>query len=811
MAFDLFRAGAKRKRDDNEEADTSSMDVDEDGDSRSNQGVTAVTVPKGKEKEAEFAAPKGGKLADLDEEGIKEKDPNDTSAPVAIEQSHYVIVPSYSAWFDYNKVHSIEKRAVPEFFNGKNKSKTAEVYLAYRNFMVDTYRLNPYEYLSATACRRNLAGDVCSILRVHAFLEQWGLINYQVDAECRPAPIAPPPTSHFMVLADTPMGVQPINPLPSTFQSSKKEGKDGGAEGGEDSKEGVKKEQLGAVGLKTDQYAKQLAAMKSKGAAPGRDWTDQETVLLLEGIEMFRDDWNKVSDHVGTRTQDECIMRFLQLPTMDPYLEEGGSDVLGPLAFQPVPFSQTGNPVMSTVAFLASVVDPRVAAAATKAALEQFAKVKDEVPPLLVEAHAKNVQAHFDRTGVVDGNYGLEKSGIATEADAASKEEKMETDECEKLEEERKKAVEKEKKEKAGGEEKTDEGEGVEKQAKIACSEAVQAAAAAALGAAAVKAKHLATIEERRIKSLVAQLVETQMKKLEMKLKHFDELEQIMDKEKESLEYQRQQLILERQQFHLDQLRYLETRTKQDAHYKMVDAGQLPAALPLGFEISGPPQPTPTIAVAPPAEDKEETSAAAAAAAPPAALPPTAAPAGPPPGAMPAHSAAGGGAPPPGGPPAGYYGAPQQQAPYGGPPPQGYPPQGYGQYPPQQHGGYPGQPGGAPPQGGYYGRPGPYPGAPGQPGAYPQGGAPGARPGAYPGGPPPGGAYPQQRHPGYPPQGYPGGGGQYPPPAGYGYGMPPQQQHPGAGGVPPPSAEGADAATPPMHQGAPGDMKPEGN
>lgn len=27
----------------------------------------------GKEKEAEFAAPKGGKLADLDEEGIKEK------------------------------------------------------------------------------------------------------------------------------------------------------------------------------------------------------------------------------------------------------------------------------------------------------------------------------------------------------------------------------------------------------------------------------------------------------------------------------------------------------------------------------------------------------------------------------------------------------------------------------------------------------------------------------------------------------------------------------------------------------------------
>lgn len=42
---------------------------------------------------------------------------------------------------------------------------------------------------------------------------------------------------------------------------------------------------------------------------------------------------------------------------------------VGPLAYQPVPFSQQGNPVMSTVAFLASVVDPRVASAAAKAAL----------------------------------------------------------------------------------------------------------------------------------------------------------------------------------------------------------------------------------------------------------------------------------------------------------------------------------------------------------------------------------------------------------------------------------------------------------
>lgn len=78
--------------------------------------------------------------------------------------------------------------------------------------------------------------------------------------------------------------------------------------------------------------------------------------------------------HVGSRTQDECILQFLKLPIEDPYLEERPGD-LGPLAFQPVPFSQQGNPVMSTVAFLASVVDPRVAAAAAKAALGMWGGV----------------------------------------------------------------------------------------------------------------------------------------------------------------------------------------------------------------------------------------------------------------------------------------------------------------------------------------------------------------------------------------------------------------------------------------------------
>ena len=102
-------------------------------------------------------------------------------------QTHPIIIPSYSAWFDMAKIATIERKSLPEFFSGKNRSKTPTIYKDYRDFMLNTYRLNPTEYLTVTACRRNLAGDVCAIMRVHAFLEQWGLINYQVRHTARTA------------------------------------------------------------------------------------------------------------------------------------------------------------------------------------------------------------------------------------------------------------------------------------------------------------------------------------------------------------------------------------------------------------------------------------------------------------------------------------------------------------------------------------------------------------------------------------------------------------------------------------------------
>jgi len=569
------------------------------------------------------------KAKELEEENTEGSRPmSPEGEDTATDQTHHIIVPSYAAWFDYNAIHAIEKRGLPEFFNVKNRSKTPEIYLAYRNFMIDTYRLNPTEYLTSTACRRNLAGDVCAVMRVHAFLEQWGLVNYQVDADARPTPMGPPPTSHFHVLADTPAGLNSINPPKVNQPSAAKTLVDF------DKKTEDKKPDMsigGDFGLKLDQYSKKTGALKNKSAASqAREWTEQETLLLLEALEMYKDDWNKVCEHVGTRTQDECILQFLRLPIEDPYLEDpdaganqSEATALGPLAYQPIPFSKAGNPIMSTVAFLASVVDPRIASAAAKAAMDEFCRIKDEVPAQLLDSHIKNVAENAaTNEGKVDGTSGLTKSGIAgTEPEGDEKkddeskesekkedskdsdekkdeekkdkedekkekkdEESMEVDKPEdKKEEKEKEKKDDDKSEASKDEKKEDAPEGEKKtdseRERLRRDSSIQQAASAALGSAAVKAKHLAAVEERKIKSLVALLVETQMKKLEIKLRHFEELETIMDRERESLELQRQQLLQERQQFHLEQLKAAEMRARQHALHQLTQ-GASPAHSP---------------------------------------------------------------------------------------------------------------------------------------------------------------------------------------------------------------------------------------
>ena len=143
----------------------------EDADGQEDEDMGGVD-DQNKEKEGEGADA-------ADPEAQAKADLQSAARSHFVTQTYATIIPSYGTWFDMRYIDYRERKALPEFFNNRNRSKTPAVYRDYRDFMINTYRLNPSEYLTVTACRRNLAGDVCAIMRVHAFLEQWGLINYQ--------------------------------------------------------------------------------------------------------------------------------------------------------------------------------------------------------------------------------------------------------------------------------------------------------------------------------------------------------------------------------------------------------------------------------------------------------------------------------------------------------------------------------------------------------------------------------------------------------------------------------------------------------
>lgn len=54
--------------------------------------------------------------------------------------------------------------------------------------------------------------------------------------------------------------------------------------------------------------------MKFYGDQDGDNWTDQETLLLLEAVELYNENWVQIADHVGSKSKAQCILHFLRLP-----------------------------------------------------------------------------------------------------------------------------------------------------------------------------------------------------------------------------------------------------------------------------------------------------------------------------------------------------------------------------------------------------------------------------------------------------------------------------------------------------------------
>ncbi|KAL5559657.1 hypothetical protein UlMin_035868 [Ulmus minor] len=473
------------------------------------------------------------------------------------------VVPMHSDWFSPATVHRLERQVVPHFFSGKSPDHTPEKYMECRNFIVVRYMENPEKRLTVSDFVELVVGiDSEDLNRIVRFLDQWGIINY-----CAATPNPEPWNSSSYLREDSNGDIHvPSDALKSVdslikFEKPKCKLKaaevyssstfhnDDASDLDERIRERLSENHCSHCSrpLPTVYYQSQkevdvllcsdcfhdgryvighsnidfirVDSTKDYGDPDGESWTDQETLLLLEAMELYNENWNEIAEHVGTKSKAQCILHFLRLPVEDGLLENievpgisvtsnsTNGDLHGKLhsningdsagsSQQDVdfeskfPFSNSGNPVMSLVAFLASAVGPRVAAACAHASLAALAE--DEGP------------AHSNRDCGPQGDHGnssrqIENTRGQSEAGAVP-----------------------------------------------LSAEKVKAAAKAGLAAAATKAKLFADHEEREIQRLSANIINHQLKRLELKLKQFAEVETVLMKECDQMEKARQRSLAER-------------------------------------------------------------------------------------------------------------------------------------------------------------------------------------------------------------------------------------------------------------------------
>ncbi|KAJ4953414.1 hypothetical protein NE237_030246 [Protea cynaroides] len=496
-----------------------------------------------------------------------------------------LVVPMHADWFSPNSVHRLERQVVPHFFSGKSAEHTPEKYMDCRNRFVIKYMENPEKRLKINDCQGLAPGtDFNDLNRIFRFLDHWGIINYSVSTtnyepriggsylrEDLNGEIQVPPTLRSidsLIQFDRPKSrLRPADvsssssgpgdegsdfdsrirerfaenhccycscPLPRVHYQSQKEADvllcsdcfhDGRYVTGHSSVDFIR-----------------VDSTRDLCDLDGDNWTDQETLLLLEALETYTDNWNEIAEHVGTKSKAQCILHFIRMPTEDGLLEnievpsksvsstvssrgdDGGpfsnsnGDSAGLGSESRIPFENSANPLMALVAFLASAVGPRVAAACAHASLAALSKEEHQsaVSNNIVQIEGS---VHGDRMGSESARG---REGISHGRLTSSSHQKEETMAVQGL---------------------CGQNDTVSAPLSIVC---VKDAAKFGLAAAATKAKLFAEHEERDIQRMAATIINHQLKRLELKLKQFAEVETMLMKECEQVERTRQRLMTER-------------------------------------------------------------------------------------------------------------------------------------------------------------------------------------------------------------------------------------------------------------------------
>eukprot|EP00566_Odontella_aurita_P004129 CAMPEP_0113561844 /NCGR_PEP_ID=MMETSP0015_2-20120614/20199_1 /TAXON_ID=2838 /ORGANISM="Odontella" /LENGTH=1172 /DNA_ID=CAMNT_0000463679 /DNA_START=107 /DNA_END=3625 /DNA_ORIENTATION=+ /assembly_acc=CAM_ASM_000160 len=93
---------------------------------------------------------------------------------------------SAPSWYDPKTISDIEQTMLPEWFNSSAIHRTPESFAETRERIVGIGRRSQGRYITATAVRRVVPGDAGSLLRLHAFLVQWGFLNSDTLGDSAP-------------------------------------------------------------------------------------------------------------------------------------------------------------------------------------------------------------------------------------------------------------------------------------------------------------------------------------------------------------------------------------------------------------------------------------------------------------------------------------------------------------------------------------------------------------------------------------------------------------------------------------------------
>lgn len=273
-------------------------------------------------------------------------------------------------------------------------------------------------------------------------------------------------------------------------------------------------------------------------------WSDDELLLLLEGLEIYDDNWNKISDHVGSRTREECVVKFLQLEIEDKYLEpeNNGHPSYGSLDTGRIPFSQKDNPVMSVMGFLAGMTEPAVAAAAAGRSVRE-----------MENSYRKRLNL---------GVGGDDSKNREKDKEAMKVEGSMDVDDV--------------------SSPRADDPSEVAISVGEKPQNAASFAATTAFATSAARAAALASDEEREMTRLVSAAVNTTLQKFELKLQQFSEMETLLQAERRELERGRQQLFLDRLAF-----RKRVAETQEALRMASLKGGEEGARMAQNVDLSG--------------------------------------------------------------------------------------------------------------------------------------------------------------------------------------------------------------------------------